>query len=668
MDTAAALPAPTDKPVDDMNVDELAAAIRYHNWRYFVLADPSISDYEFDRLTRRLKALAPDHAALVELTDGGGGPTGDKVAHDAPMLSLDKAYDAETVQAWAEAFEGQLVESPKIDGVAASLKYDADGRLIAAVTRGDGVRGEVFTANAMFIDAIPKHIGAGPVEIRGEVFMPLSVFRGHFEGDFANPRNTTAGAIKQKEPHKTAGYRLSFFAYSVLGVDLDTVMDWVSWARDHGVPIVEMALLDAADVQAGYERWLARRAEIDFEIDGVVYLANVVAEHARLGATSHHPRYAIAYKFQGESGTTTIREIAWSVSRSGAITPVALIEPIVLSGATVSRCSLHNLAILRDLGASAGAEVVAMRRGGVIPHIEAVLTPGPTPEAAIPQTCPVSGHATEVVGDVLMCSEPHHCPAARLGTLEHFAKATEIDGFGPKILAQLLERGWLEEPADFYRLTAARLERLERLGRRSAQNLVASIDRARTLSLPRFLKALGVADLGAVAARKLAQTFGTLEAIRAAAPEDVAAVYGLGDRTARTILSGLDKRAELIDNLLAYVTVEPTPVVAAADTEQADSALASGTLAGRSFVFTGKLATLDRKGAQALVTQRGGKTPSRVSKTLDYLVIGDDGSPLLGDGVMSSKHTEAAKLVAQGAALQIISETRFLELVEADGG
>ncbi|MCA9515208.1 MAG: NAD-dependent DNA ligase LigA [Myxococcales bacterium] len=663
--TAAAPERPVDKPVEEMGVDELAAAVRYHNWRYFALADPEISDYAFDRLTRRLAALAPEHEALAELT--GGADAGERVFHDVPMLSLDKAYDEATVLKWADSFEGPIVVSPKIDGLAASLRYDAAGRLVSAVTRGDGVRGEVFTQNAQYIDAIPKQLPEGAVaaafEVRGEVFMPLPVFRERFEGTFANPRNTAAGAIKQKDPAKTALYGLDFRAYSAVGAEHETVWDFVAWARGLGFPVVESERVERDGVQASYDGWLARREALDYETDGVVYVADRVDEQRRLGATSHHPRWAIAYKFQGESGTSTLREIEWSVSRSGAITPVAIIEPIVLSGATVTRCSLHNLAILRTLGASPGAKVVAMRRGGVIPHIEAVLEPGPE-EAVIPATCPVSGHPTEQVGDVLMCSEPHHCPAAVQGTLEYFVKSIEVDGFGPKVLAKLLDKGLVTAPADFYRLTVADLEGLERLGRKSAKNLVDGVAAARRLPLPRFLRALGIPSLGGVAAEKLAGAFGSLDAVLAASEEEVAAIYGLGELTAKQIKHGLETRADIIAGLREHVTVEDhalAPQGPPAVAERSDD----DPVAGRSFVFTGKLATMDRKSAQKLVKERGGTTPADVSKTLDYLVIGDDGSPLLGEGAMSSKHKAADKLVADGAALRIITEAEFRGMVGA---
>ena len=658
-------PLPPDKPPEAMTVDELAAAIRYHNWRYFVVHDPVVSDWAFDALTRRLAALAPGHPALAELVSDAAPPetadTAGLMRHDSAMLSLEKAYDAATVQTWAATLIGDVVEAPKIDGVAASLRYDANGRLVAAVTRGDGIQGELFTANARFIASIPQVIADGPAEVRGEVFLPLSVFRARFADTFANPRNTCAGGIKQKEAARTGDYGLRFLAYGVRGREFAKLSEGLAWTRAQGFEPVPYALRARADVQAGWEGWLARRAELDYELDGVVYTADLVSEQRRLGETSHHPRWAIAYKFQGESGETRITAIEWSVSRSGAITPVAVVEPITLSGASVSRCSLHNLAILRTLGASVGARVVAMRRGGVIPHIEAVLEPGPAP-APIPDECPMSGHPTEVHGDVLMCSEPHHCPAARLGTLDHFLKVVSIDGFGPKILAMVVERGWVREPADFYRLRAQDLAGLERLGRKSAQNLIASIESKRQIPLATFLAALGVDDLGQVAAQKVADAFRTLPAVMAASEADIAAIYGLGEITARSIRSGLDHRKDLVAGLTEVVTV--TDFVPAPVTDIV--ANPDDPLAGKSFVFTGKLQSFDRKTAQGLVRARGGTTPEDVSRALDFLVIGDEGSPLLGGAgadAKSSKHKKAEKLIADGAPIRIIAERDFRAMV-----
>lgn len=646
---------PVDKPLEAMSVDELAVAVRYHNHRYFSLNDPVISDYAFDRLTRRLIAQAPDHPVLAELSSDAGD-TGEKVFHDAPMLSLDKAYDEAGVLKWAAGFEGGVVQSPKVDGVAASLKYDAHGSLVLAVTRGDGVRGENFTANARFIADVPKEIGEGPVEVRGEIYMPLSVFA-TFEGEFSSPRNTTAGAIKQKEPHKTAGYGLSFFAYDVLGREFDTEMAKVVWARANGFPVVETQLVERDAIQAGYERWLTARAHLDYELDGVVYKTDSAAEQRQMGATSHHPKYAIAYKFQGESGTSVLRDVEWSVSRTGAINPIAIIDPVFLSGANVSRCSLHNLSIMAKLGVTLGATVVATRRGGVIPHIEAISEPGDE-EVLIPAVCPSCASPTERVGDVLFCTRPIACPATILGSLQHYANAAEIDGFGPKIVAKLLELGLLREPADFYALGVRQLVTLERMGEVLARKLVASVDGTRRLPLGRFLRALGVQDLGRSVSALLAEYYKTLDAVLAATEADLASMHGVGEVMAATIVAGLETRRETIARLREHVTVEDFAPTAAVQLSDGDH-----PLAGKSVVFTGKLARMDRKSAQKLVREHGGTTPSSVSKALDFLVVGDDGSALLGDGERSTKHKKADKHVADGAETRIISEADFDALV-----
>ena len=654
-------PAPPDKPIETMSSDELAVAIRYHNWRYFALNAPSISDYAFDAITRRLKALMPDHPALSELVSDADAETGEKVFHDHPMLSLDKCYSEQELLHWATSFEGDVTETPKIDGVAASFKYDR-GRLRLAVTRGDGKRGEAFTANARYMPEVPKTIPyQGAVEVRGEIYMRLTVFERFSAAGFSNPRNTTAGAIKQKDPARTADYALSFFLYDVFGGPrFTTEVEKTEWARSQGFIPAEPKRLSKDQMQAGYDAWLARRSDVDYETDGVVYKVNDIAQQATMGHTAHHPRYAIAYKFQGESGVSTLREVVWSVSRTGAITPVAIIEPISLSGAMVSRCSLHNLSIMRKLGASIGADVVAMRRGGVIPHIESVVK-GTDRPIGIPAQCPSCGSATVERDDFLWCTTPETCTVARLGRLKHFAKAVEIDGFGPKIMTQLLDKGIIDTPADLYRLSLDDLRRLERMGDTLATKLLGNIASRRILPLETFLRSLGINDLGGVASNKVAAEFKTLDGVLAAPESDLAEVHGIGPITARSISDGLDALHELIEDLRAAVTVEDFQDATVAAT----AAAADGDpIAGKSFVFTGKMATMGRKEAQTRVKDRGGKTPSGVTRDLDVLVIGDDGSPLLGDGAMSSKHKKAESYNGDGAGIAIITEASFLAMLE----
>ena len=672
MDDATGPPEPVDKPASTMTVEELGQAVRYHNWRYFTLSDPAIDDYEFDALNRLLRDRAPDHPALGELVSDVA--SGDKVAHDTPMLSLDKCYDAATMERWASSFEGDVIETPKIDGVAASLRYDAAGRLVAAVTRGDGKVGEAFTPNARHIADIPHQLTGppidGPVEVRGEIYMRLTVFE-TLSDQFSNPRNTTAGAIKQKHAAKTADYRLSFFAYDVQGVDLATEMDKVTWSQEHGLCPVETRLVDKASIQEGYDRWVTRREHVDFELDGVVYKANQVVEHARLGSTAHHPRWAIAYKFQGDAGASVLRGVEWSVSRTGTITPVALIEPVELSGAMVSRCSLHNLSQIRDLDLREGAGIVAMRRGGVIPHVEAVTTPGGDP-ISIPDRCPSCGGPTVVkrnehtrggkvvrVIQVLACASPSACPAAVRGTLEHFARIVDIDGFGPKMVDKLMEAGLLANVADLYRLEAKDLVRLESVGDVLANKLAGSVRARRELGLATFLAGLGIDGLGLVTAERLAEHFGNLDRILALTTEDLASLDGFQETLARTIVEGLGAQLPVVDALRGVVTILDHPGLG----QEIDP---SDPIAGRSFVFTGAMATLDRKSAQARVRERGGKTPSSVTRDLDYLVVGDKGSALLGAGAMSTKHRTAHKNVEGGAPIRIVTETEFLALLDGE--
>lgn len=669
MKTTRPPPRPPERPVDEMSVEELAAAVRYHNWRYFALADPEITDYAFDRLTQQLAALDPTHQALADLVSDAA--SGTKVVHNAPMLSLDKCYDETTLMRWATSFEGEVIETPKIDGVAASIHYDPQGRMVAAVTRGDGRAGESFTANARFIDDIPNQLEGPPlegqVELRGEIYMRRSVFE-TLADEFSNPRNTTAGAIKQKDARKTARYRLSFFVYDILGRDFATEMEKVEWSRSHGLVPVDTALLSTSKMQAGYDAWVARRDDVDYEMDGVVYKVNPVKEHRRLGATAHHPRYAIAYKFQGDSSKTTLREVEWSVSRTGTITPVALIEPVELSGAMVSRCTLHNLSRVRELDLTIGATVVAMRRGGVIPHIETVSAPGTEP-VHVPEQCPSCGEPTQVrrneqlrAGEVtrviefLDCSAPLTCPAAVRGTFEHFTRTVDIEGFGPKMVDKLLESGRLRSLADLYRLSPASFLGLEGVGEILATKLVQNVQERSELPLRVFLAALGVDGLGAVTSEKLAQHYLTLDRVLSLEVGALASLDGFQETLAQTIVDGLCETRPLIDDLRAVVTVNDFTV--------ATIAIEAAAIAQRSFVFTGAMATLDRKSAQKAVRERGGTTPSSVTRDLDVLVVGDKGSPLLGEGALSSKHKTAEKYRADGAEIEIIPESSFLEMLE----
>lgn len=649
--------------------DELEALIRRGNVEYWDKHAPTLPDALYDQLVERLKRMNPDAAVLSAMGPSAPAepalaadeavllPPGERfgagVIHKRPMLSLDKCYNEVDLQAWATKFTGEIVVMPKMDGVACSLRYDRKGKLVLAATRGSGVEGEDITANALDIPAIPAQLKTKGVEleIRGELYMKLSEFA-RFKGDFANPRNLTAGSIKQKDRSKSRAAHLSFFPYDVIGPDFADEREKFALLVELAFAEIDHEFVPREQLQAAYERFAKARAGLDYEIDGVVYRTSSVKEQQRLGLTGHHPRYAIAYKFQGDSGVTDLLDVLWSVSRTGVITPVALLEPVELSGAMIGRASLHNLNIFEALGVTHGCRVEVTRRGGVIPNVERVIEAGPHARSfELPTQCPACGSPTirqkKREGEFLFCSQPKKCVQARLGELEHFAKVVDIQGFGPKVITAAVDAGLLSTPADFYTLRAAELEELERLGEKSAQNLIDQIEAHRELPLAVFLQALGVEHLGKQNAQLLAGEFEDLKKIRGLQRDDLMTVKGIKDAIADAIVDGLAARAELIDALLKHVEVlrgeKPEPV-------------AGGALTGKSFVFTGTLEGFTREQAQARVLALGGETPSGVNKALSYLVVG------AGKGAKSSKQKKAEELIAAGAPLKVLSEAEFLEL------
>ncbi|NVB39212.1 NAD-dependent DNA ligase LigA [Pseudenhygromyxa sp. WMMC2535] len=659
----------------------LAALIRRTNDEYWNENAPTIPDPLYDRIVEALRRVEPEHPVLDEL--GERTPEGEVIEADAitsippeerlgapvrharSMLSLDKCYGPEDLYSWAEKFEGDVLVMPKMDGVACSLRYDQDGKLVLAATRGNGSEGEDITVNALEVEDIPKQLerdGHGlkdlAIEVRGELFMRLSVFE-RFKEQYSNPRNLTAGAIKNKERGKTRAYSLSFYAYDLVNHELEHERDKFATLKAAGFVVEECDFVARDQLQAAYETWSQRRAKIDYEIDGVVYRAAEVGEQQRLGETGHHPRWSIAYKFQGDTGTTSLEDVLWSVSRTGTITPVALFKAIELSGAMIGRAGLFNLNHFEDLGLSKGATIEVTRRGGVIPYVERTVSPGPGAELfEIPKRCPACSSPAvrrkKRDGEFLYCSKPEACVSARLGELQHFAKVIDIQGFGPKVVAQAVDAGLLSSPADFYILRAEDLEELERLGRRSAQNLVDQVEAHKQVELATFLQALGIDHLGKQNAALLASEFRTLEAVRGLDRDALLEVKGIKDAIADALLAGLAARAELIDHLLEHVQVIDLPAKLEGEDE---AAAVEGPLGGHSFLFTGTLEAFGRKQAQDKVEQNGGVAASGVNKELDYLVIG------AGKGAKSSKQKKAEKLIEGGAKLKIITEGEFLEMI-----
>lgn len=622
-----------------------------HNRRYWDEHTPSISDYDYDRLLERLRELDPKSPVLDELGPSAIGEVGEAVLHAAPMLSLEKCYDEENLLKWAEKFEGSVIMTPKIDGVACSLRYNAEGVLYLAATRGDGKQGESITPNVEPMASIPQRIPpqGREIEVRGEVYMPLSAFS-RLTDRFSNPRNAAAGSLKRKSERTSAEVGLKFFAYDLFGVELVNASARLDLARDWGFEPVPYDVLERDQLQAGYESYVARREDLDYEIDGVVYRTESSLEYERLGATSHHPRGAIAYKLQGESAKTTLLEIEWGVSRNGLLTPVGIVKPVKLSGAMVSRITLHHWGMVQSKKLSIGAEVIAMRRGGVIPHLETVVTPGPH-EACAPERCPQCPHLnapTLIEGDLLRCGYEGTCEPQAAAILRHWVNVTKIEGFGSVWLDTLTRAEILNTPVDLYTLTPQDVLHLEGVGEGRAQAWIDSIKLSCSLPLSTFLCALGVQDLGKSAAQSLAARFHTLEAVRTASVSEIASLNKFGELTGEHITSGLKARSSLIDALLEHITVLDETLTAPISED--------APLKGQSFVFTGTLVAMKREEAQVRVKALGAETPSGVSSKLSFLVVGDAGKA-------GSKLTKAEKL-----GVSVLSESEFLELLTAKEG
>lgn len=710
----------------ELDADALEAEIRRHDDLYWVQDAPEIPDALYDAMVERLRALRPDSEVLDRVGPGDdvleGTAPSKKVVHDHPMLSLDKCYTEDELLAWFDRFDGRALATHKIDGVAMSLRYGTDGQLELGATRGNGRIGEDITENCRRVGGIPESVDhRGGLEVRGEAYMPLSVFRARFAEEFANPRNLTAGALKLIDPERTRGYGLRFFAYDALGLD-DVRSEEEKRARltELGFEPAPGLHCERDNAFATFEKLAASRLTNDFETDGIVYRVDDVERYRGMGMTAHHPRGAIAFKYQGESGTSRLVDVLWSVSRSGTINPVAQVEPVSLSGVTVTRISLHNLAIIERLAdrelaignnapypLSAGATVLITRRGGVIPHVETVVEPADG-ALRVPVTCPSCGAPTERHADFLSADHDRNCTSQGIRTLEHFAKVVDLRGFGPKVLEQLWDRDMARTPADLYALTAEQLEELDRMGEKSAQNLLEQLDAHREIPLSTFLAALGIPDLGGQIARSLEAEYATpvrlevdapetepeaepdtaqgdlfgaapapqrerpqheaakqetpydaLAAIRAARPEELTEIDGIGPVVAEKIFDGLAERAELIDALLVHVRVTvPEPVEAPSAGENA--------VAGKSFVFTGALDTMSRDVAQERVRALGGATPSGVSRALDYLVIGDADFEKFQSGWASSKLKKARAITEAGdSPLRVISESEFLSMLDA---
>ncbi|MDS0282101.1 NAD-dependent DNA ligase LigA [Haloarcula onubensis] len=674
---------------------KLRAAIRYHDYRYYVEADPVVGDRTYDALFSRLQDL---EEAFDLATDGsptqrvGGEPLEElgEVDHVAPMRSIDQGGEVADVREFDERVRRGLTEydgpiqyfcEPKFDGLSVEVVYE-DGEFVRAATRGDGEVGEDVTENVRTIRSVPQRLrGDYPdyLAVRGEVYMPREAFTAYNRervenGDdpFANPRNAAAGTLRQLDPAITAQRPLAVFFFGVL----DASVDFESHAGIHerlpewGLRVCDRArVVDEIEAAIDYrDAQLDARDELDYEIDGVVLKVNDGDACDRLGSTSRAPRWAFAYKFPARKEETTVRDIVVQVGRTGRLTPVALMDPVEVGGVTVTRASLHNPSLIEDLGVGIGDRVRIKRAGDVIPDVVEVVEGNGDGHFAFPDACPACGSQVERDGPMAFCTGGLTCPAQRERSVEHYASrdGLDIEGLGEKAVEQLLEAGLVENAADLYELSVEDLADLEGWGETSARNLVDELDAAREPELDEFLTALGIPQVGGVTARNLAQAFGSFEAIREAAEggdepaegqvtlgeavgEDTRAdtfeaVPDVGPVVARSIVDffeGEGNRA-VLSRLLDHV-----------DPQDADHSQGEA-LDGLTFVFTGSLSDYTRGEAQDLVERAGGSATSSVSGNTDYLVVGENAGQRKRDD-------------AEDNDVAMLSEDEFVDLLDSKG-
>jgi DNA ligase (NAD+) len=647
-------------------VVELRDEIRHHEHAYYVLDQPEISDAEYDALFLDLRRIEEERPALVtpdSPTQRVGGEASEqfaKVRHRSPMLSLQNAFDEGEIRAFDKRVRAAIGEQVtycaelKIDGLAISLTYEK-GRLQRAATRGDGTVGEDVTANIRTIRSVPLTItplkGLPDLfEVRGEVYFPIAAFEklnreveASGRPRYVNPRNTAAGSVRQIDPNITASRDLQTFMYTLdPGGPARSQWEVLGGLEKMGFRVNKhrRRLSSIDEVIEYHAEWQRRRHELEHEIDGIVVKVDGFPQQLELGFVARSPRWAIAFKYAPEEAETEVEGIVCYVGRTGVLTPVAHVKPVVVGGVTIRNITMHNEAQVNEKGVYVGARVIIHRAGDVIPEIVSVKEP--KPGWKMPATCPVCGG--EVVREepyiAHRCINPF-CGAQRLERLRHFASrgALNIEGLGYATLDQLIKHEWVEDPSDLYRLTKDQVVQLDGFAEKSAQNLVDRLAESRRPQLGRFLNALGIPQVGEATADLLAGDFGTIEKLRAASEEELQRVEGVGPNMAREVhLYFQGHGGELVGKLLA-AGVEP----------QAVEAPGEGPLTGKTFVFTGTLETMSRPDAEALVRKLGGKAGSAVSSKTDYVVAGP------GAG---SKLEKANKL-----KVAILDEEQFLALV-----
>jgi DNA ligase (NAD+) len=659
-------------------VAQLRELIEHHNYRYHVLDDPEIPDVEYDRLFRELQKLEAAHPELYSEDSptrrvGGSPVAGFSTArHLLPMLSLENAFSADELRAFDRRVRERLkagdpieyAAETKLDGAAISLIYE-HGRLVRGATRGDGQTGEDVTHNVRTIESVPLRLrGRGHpavLEVRGEVYMPKAGFaklnaRLLKDGSkaYVNPRNAAAGALRQLDPRVTASRPLEFYSYGIGHFE-----DWqvperhsevLHQLREWGVRVSPLSKVvpGIEGCLAYYEEIGEQRESLPYEIDGVVLKVDQVELQKALGFVARAPRWAIAYKFPAQEVTTVLRGVDFQVGRTGALTPVARLEPVFVGGATVSNATLHNIDEIERKDVRIGDTVIVRRAGDVIPEIVSVVSdrrPGDAKRIKLPSRCPVCG--ADVVRPegqaVARCSGGLFCPAQRKEKLWHFAsrRAMDIEGLGAKVVEQLVDQEKIETPADLFTLTVDELSSMERMGRKSAENLVEAISRSKRTTLGRFLFALGIPEVGEVTAANLASHFTDLAELMAAGQDELEAVPDVGPVIAQHVHEFFDQphNVAIIEALRRNGVSWPAP----------ERKPRAQPLEGKVFVLTGALDSMTRDEARARIEQLGGKVTSSVSRKTNYVVAGSDAGSKLGK--------------AEELGITVLDETALLEIL-----
>ena len=679
---AASASPESDAVVGRARAEWLRDELNRHSHAYYVLDNPSIPDAEYDQLFRELQQLEAQHPDLIfsdSPTQRVGGeplPEFNQVQHDVPMLSINNGFSEEDVHNFDRRIHEGLESNRavdyacelKFDGLAINLRYE-NGVLVLASTRGDGFTGEDVTANIRTVRSIPLKLQTKKppalIEVRGEVLMFKADFaklnqrqREANQKEFANPRNAAAGSLRQLDSRVTAQRSLRFFAYgigSLEGADMplrhSALLDWY---QSLGIPVCSERTVvnDAQGLLAFFGDIGQRRSQLPYDIDGVVYKVDDIAQQKQLGFVSRAPRFAIAHKVPAEEATTTVLDIEIQVGRTGALTPVARLSPVAVGGVTVTNATLHNEDEVRRKDIRIGDCVIVRRAGDVIPEVVANVPerrPSDAQEFVMPSACPVCGSAIVRLEEeaVARCSGGWlTCAAQRKGGLLHFVsrRAMDIEGLGEQLVEQLVDRGLVTTPADFYTLNLETLSNLDRMAKKSAQNVLDALEKSKTTSLARFIYSLGIRHVGESTAKSLAKHFGSLDALLASDENQILSVNDIGPVVAQSILSFFADplNRQLIDQLRT----------SGIHWEEGEPEQSSDLLAGKTFVLTGTLPTLSRDDARAKIEAAGGKVAGSVSKKTSYVVAGEEAG---------SKLTRAEEL-----GVAILDEEQFLKLLESE--